>query len=55
MNNFNNLVSTAQGRLNEPEEFQAVLIKNITAAIKQSSKTPCLLRAPKASGKNFMI
>lgn len=55
MNNFNNLVSTTQGRLSEPEEFQAVLIKNITDALKQSSRPPCLLRAPTASGKTFMM
>ena len=55
MNNLNNLISTAQGRLNEPEEFQALLIKNITGALKQPSRPPCLLRAPTASGKTFMM
>lgn len=55
MNNLNTFVSTAQGRLNEPEEFQALLIKNITEALRQPSRPPCLLRAPTASGKTFMM
>jgi superfamily II DNA or RNA helicase len=52
---MNNFISTGQGRFNEPEEFQAELIKNITNSLRSAARPPCLLRAPTASGKTFMM
>jgi type III restriction enzyme len=38
-----------------PEEFQATLIANVTAALLRHNPAPVLLRAPTGSGKTFMI
>lgn len=39
----------------QPEEFQARLIANVSAALLRSPSPPCLLRAPTGSGKTFVI
>lgn len=48
-------VTTGQGRLLEPESFQAQLIENMTATLLRSNQPPCLLRAPTGSGKTFIL
>jgi superfamily II DNA or RNA helicase len=49
------LITTAQGPLLEPEQFQSTLISNITKTLLRESRPPCLLRAPTGSGKTFML
>lgn len=44
-----------QSAVIEPEEFQATLITNMTAALLRENPPPCLLRAPTGSGKTFVI
>lgn len=48
-------IVTAQAPVIEPEEFQARLIRNLTAALTKEIAPPCLLRAPTGSGKTFVI
>ncbi len=48
-------VTTGQGEVLAPEEFQAQLIDGMTKAILRSNQPPCLLRAPTGSGKTFML
>jgi type III restriction enzyme len=52
---LNQLVTTGQGPLLEPELFQANLIGGISRALLRPSQPPCLLRAPTGSGKTFML
>ena len=52
---LNQLVTTGQGPLLEPELFQANLISGISRALLRPSQPPCLLRAPTGSGKTFML
>lgn len=49
------LITTAQGPLLEPEQFQSALISNMTKTLLRDSRPPCLLRAPTGSGKTFML
>lgn len=49
------LVTTGQGEVLAPEEFQAQLIDGMTKALLRSNQPPCLLRAPTGSGKTFML
>lgn len=49
------LITTAQGPLLEPEQFQSALISNMTKTLLRNSRPPCLLRAPTGSGKTFML
>lgn len=44
-----------QSAVIEPEDFQATLITNMTAALLRENPPPCLLRAPTGSGKTFVI
>lgn len=39
----------------QPEQFQAELIQNISAALLRKPSPPCLLRAPTGSGKTFVM
>lgn len=48
-------IISAQSLAVEPEEFQARLIKNLTAALLRESPAPCLLRAPTGAGKTFVL
>lgn len=48
-------VTTGQGEVLAPEEFQAQLIDGMTKALLRSNQPPCLLRAPTGSGKTFML
>jgi superfamily II DNA or RNA helicase len=48
-------ITTGQGALLVPEEFQTTLIDNITDTIQGSGEPPCLLRAPTGSGKTFIL
>lgn len=52
---LNQQVTTAQGTVLEPEEFQSRLIAGMTSALLRQSQPPCLLRAPTGSGKTFML
>lgn len=53
--NLNQQVTTAQGPLLAPEDFQARLIAGMTQALLRQNQPPCLLRAPTGSGKTFML
>ncbi|MBL8311101.1 MAG: DEAD/DEAH box helicase family protein [Burkholderiales bacterium] len=48
-------IIAAQSTAIEPEDFQATLIRNLTAALLRNPSPPCLLRAPTGSGKTFVI
>lgn len=39
----------------QPEDFQAQLIDNVSAALLRNPSPPCLLRAPTGAGKTFVI
>lgn len=52
---LNQLVTTGQNVLLEPEPFQAKLIANMTHALLRPNQPPCLLRAPTGSGKTFIL
>jgi type III restriction enzyme len=52
---LNQLVTTGQNVLLEPEPFQAKLITNMTHALLRPNQPPCLLRAPTGSGKTFIL
>lgn len=45
----------AQACVLQPEQFQAELIQNISAALLRKPSPPCLLRAPTGSGKTFVM
>lgn len=48
-------VTTGQGEVLAPEEFQAQLIDGMAKALLRANQPPCLLRAPTGSGKTFML
>lgn len=53
--NLNQLVTSGQGYVLEPETFQATIIGSMTETLLRKSQPPCLLRAPTGSGKTFML
>lgn len=52
---MNSDIIAAQSAALEPEQFQAVLIANLSRTLTRENPPPCLLRAPTGSGKTFVI
>ncbi|MEQ1594656.1 MAG: DEAD/DEAH box helicase family protein [Casimicrobium sp.] len=52
---MSNDIIAAQSASLEPERFQRTLIESMTSALMREQPPPCLLRAPTASGKTFVM